>query len=71
MTLRDVEAAGIEADYGQEPNRMALREFGRIGFENHELPPPFRCPSIPWSPPESPPVVEAFWRRQGRVPPPA
>ena len=28
------------------------------------------CPRVHWSPPESPPVVEAFWRRQGRFPRP-
>jgi hypothetical protein len=28
-------------------------------------------PRVRWSPPESPPVVEAFWRRQGRFPRPS
>jgi hypothetical protein len=30
--VRDMEAAGIELDYGQKPNRLARRDFGRIGL---------------------------------------
>jgi hypothetical protein len=65
-----LEAAGIEPDYGQKPNRLTLRDFGRIGLQNRRLPTPSPSPPVPPSPLESPPVVEAFWRRQGRFPRP-
>ena len=66
----DLEAAGIEPDRGQEPNRLTLRDFGRIGLQNGRLTTPSHSPPVPPSPLESPPVVEVFWRRQGRFPRP-
>lgn len=51
---KDLEAAGIEPGNGTFSNLVMLRDFGRIGFENQELPPPSDFPPVLWSPPESP-----------------
>ncbi len=65
-----MEAAGIELENEAFANLVTLRDFGRIGFGNQDLPPgPEFAPVLP-SPPESPLGVEVFWRRRGEFPPP-
>ncbi len=65
-----LEAAGIEPVRGGKPNMVTLRDFGRIGFKNRELPRRLRFAPVPPSPPDSPRVMEVFWRQQGRFPRP-
>ena len=63
-----MEAAGIEPDYGQKPNRLALRDFGRIGLQNRRLPTPSPFPSSPLESPRVPPSRGGILEAAGQVP---
>ena len=65
-----MEAPGIELEFGRKPDLVAPRDFGRNGFEIQRVPPPFYFLAVLSSPLESPKVLEKYWRRQGRFPPP-
>ena len=61
--LAKVEAAGIEFVQADPANSLMANDLRRRCLESRDLPPPFHCPGVPWSLPESTPVVETVWRR--------
>ena len=60
---RVVEAAGIEPFSPANPNPMMAHDFGFYDMKTCELPRRFESPGVPYSPLESSPVLETYWRR--------
>jgi len=60
---RLVEAAGIEPLLPANLNLMMANDFGFYDMKTFELQYRFESPGVPYSPLESSPVSEIFWRR--------
>jgi hypothetical protein len=58
-----VEAAGIEPLFHVNTNPMMAHDFGFYCAKTFALPRRFESPGVPYSPLESSPVLEIFWRR--------
>jgi hypothetical protein len=58
-----VEAAGIEPFSPVNPNAMMANDFGFYCMKTFDLRRRFHSPGVPYSPLESSPVLEIFWRR--------
>ncbi len=58
-----VEAAGVEPDPGRSTNRLMAQDFRRNNMIPRRFPPSIESPGVPYSPLESTPVLETFWRR--------
>jgi hypothetical protein len=57
-----VEAAGIEPFSPVNPNPMMANDFGFPCVKSLELARRFDSPGVPYSPLESSPVLEKYWR---------
>ena len=64
----ELEAAGIEPACGQKPNRLAPRDFGRIGLQNGRLPTPSPFRSCPLESPGVPPSRGGILEAAGQGP---
>ena len=60
---RMVEAAGVEPDPGRSTKRLMAHDFRRKTLIPRRFSPSIESPGVPYSPLESTPVVETFWRR--------
>ena len=58
-----VEAAGIEPLFYANTNPMMANDFGFYCGKTFELQHRFDSPGVPYSPLESSPVLEKYWRR--------
>jgi hypothetical protein len=46
---------------------MMVHDFGFYGMKTFKLPRRFESPGVPYSPLESSPVLEIFWRRHAAL----
>jgi hypothetical protein len=58
-----VEAAGVEPDHLRSTNWLMAHDFRRKVLIPRRFSPSIESPGVPYSPLESTPVVETFWRR--------
>jgi len=65
-----VEAAGIEPAQSENPNPLMARDFYSKRFQGLHFTIPPLSPAVLPNPLLSSPVVEVFWRRQGKFPAP-
>ncbi len=61
----EVVEAGVEPDPGPSTNRLMAHDFRRKTSIPRRFSPSIESPGVPYSPLESTPVVETFWRRLG------
>ncbi len=59
-----MEAAGIEPDPGRSTNRLMAHDFRCKTLIPRRFSPSIESPGVPYSPLESTPVMETFWRRK-------
>ncbi len=55
--------AGVEPDHPLLTNRLMTHDFRRNILISRRFQPWIESPGVPYSPLESTPVVETFWRR--------